>query len=105
MALQIAPLIVPEHQILISLYLFMAGTVVFSLLPSMWSSLLAFAWSLLLSIAGLGMATYACHGAGHDRCLSMLVAFTDGFALSCLQFAHMTGSKSNMALPLISREP
>jgi len=29
MALQIAPLIVPEQQILISLYLFMAGVIVF----------------------------------------------------------------------------
>tara|TARA_B100001059_G_scaffold184608_1_gene186203 strand:- start:1274 stop:1582 length:309 start_codon:yes stop_codon:yes gene_type:complete len=43
---------------------------------------------LLLSIAGLGMAIYACHSAGHDRCLSVLVAFTAGFALSCLQFAR-----------------
>ncbi len=34
------------------------------------------------------MAIYACHSAGHDRCLSVLVAFTAGFALSCLQFAR-----------------
>jgi len=33
MALQIAPLIVAERRILISLYLFMAGIILFHLLP------------------------------------------------------------------------
>jgi hypothetical protein len=36
MALQIAPLIVSEHQILISLYLFMAEIILFHLLPPIW---------------------------------------------------------------------
>jgi hypothetical protein len=36
MALQIAPLIVAERRILISLYLFMAGIILFHLLPPIW---------------------------------------------------------------------
>tara|TARA_B110000305_G_scaffold73110_1_gene81983 strand:+ start:107 stop:613 length:507 start_codon:yes stop_codon:yes gene_type:complete len=73
MALQIAPLIVPERRILISLYLFMPGILPFHLLPS---------------IAGLGAAIYARHFVGHDRGLFILVALTVCFALAKLKFAR-----------------
>jgi hypothetical protein len=36
MALQIAPLIVAESRVLISLYLFMAGAILFHLLSPIW---------------------------------------------------------------------
>jgi hypothetical protein len=92
MALQIAPLIVPEHQILISLYLFMAGIIAFNLLPSIWHSCDYLNWLLrgflLLSIAGLGTAIHTRYSAGYDWCLFVLVAFTAGFALASLQFAR-----------------
>ena len=90
MALQIAPLIVAERRILISLYLFMAGIILFHLLPSIWHSGEYLNWllggSLLVSIAGLGAAIYARDSAGHDRGLFILVAFIVGFALASLQF-------------------
>ena len=58
MALQIAPLIVAERWILISLYLFMAGVILFHLLPPIWHRGEYLDWllsaSLLVSIAGLG---------------------------------------------------
>jgi hypothetical protein len=58
MALQIAPLIVAERRILISLYLFMAGIILFHLLPSIWHNCEYLNWllggSLLVSITGLG---------------------------------------------------
>jgi hypothetical protein len=38
MAFQIAPLIVPERRILISVYLFMVGINLFYLLPPIWHS-------------------------------------------------------------------
>ena len=92
MALQIAPLIVAERRILISLYLFMAGIILFHLLPPIWHRGEYLDWllggSLLVSIAGLGAAIYARHSAGHDRGLFILVAFTVGFALASLQFAQ-----------------
>ena len=92
MALQIAPLIVAERRILISLYLFMAGIILFHLLPPIWHSGEYLDWllggSLLVSIAGLGAAIYARHFAGYDRGLFILVAFTVGFALASLQFAQ-----------------
>ena len=71
MALQIAPLIVAERRILISLYLFMAGIILFHLLPSIWHSGEYLNWllggSLLVSITGLGAAIYARHSAQHDQ--------------------------------------
>ncbi len=92
MVLQIAPLIVAERRILISLYLFMAGIILFHLLPPIWHRGEYLDWllggSLLVSIAGLGAAIYARHFAGHDRGLFILVAFTVGFALASLQFAQ-----------------
>ena len=92
MALQIAPLIVAERRILISLYLFMAGIILFHLLPPIWHRGEYLDWllggSLLVSIAGLGAAIYARHSAGHDRGLFILVAFIVGFALASLQFAQ-----------------
>ena len=92
MALQIAPLIVAERRILISLYLFMAGIILFYLLPSIWHSGEYLNWllggSLLVSIMGLGAPIYARYSAGHDRGLFILVAFTVGFALASPQFAQ-----------------
>ena len=70
MALQIAPLIVAERWILISLYLFMAGIILFHLLPPIWHRGEYLDWllggSLLVSIAELGAAINARHFAGHD---------------------------------------
>ena len=92
MALQIAPPIVAERRILISLYLFMAGVILFHLLPSIWHSGEYLNWllggSLLVLITGLRAAIYARHSAGHDRGLFILVAFTVGFALASPQFAQ-----------------
>jgi hypothetical protein len=92
MTLQIAPLIVAELQILISLYLLIAGIILFHLLPSIRHSGEYLNWllrgSLLVSIARLGAAIYSRHSAGHDRGLFILVAFTVGFALASLQFAQ-----------------
>jgi hypothetical protein len=69
-ALQIAPLIVAKHQILLSRYLFMLGIILFHLLPSIWHNGEYLNWllggSLLVSIRGLGAAIYAHHSAGHD---------------------------------------
>ena len=71
MALQIAPLIVAERRILISLYLFMAGIILFHLLPPIWHLGEYLDWllseSILVSIVGPGAAIYARHFAGHDR--------------------------------------
>ena len=57
MALQIAPLIVLERRILILLYLFMAGTILFHLLPLVSQSRDYFNWllsgALLAMIVGL----------------------------------------------------
>ena len=90
MTLLIAPLIVAKRRILISLNLFMAGTVLFHLLPSIWHRVEYLNWllggSFLVSIAGLGAAIYGRHFAGHDRRVFILVAFTVGFALASLQF-------------------
>ena len=109
MALQIAPLIVAERRILISLYLFMAGIILFHLLPSAWHSGEYLNWllggSLLVSITGLGAAIYARHYAGHDRGLFILVAFTVGFFWQACNLSNMISPESNMALPLISKEP
>jgi len=92
MALQIAPLIVAERRILISLYLFSTGIILFHLLPSIWHSGEYLNWflrgSFLVKIAGLGAAIYARHFAGHDRGVFILVAFTVGFVLARLQFAQ-----------------
>ena len=92
MALQIAPLIVAERRVLISLYLFMAGIILFHLLPPIWHLGEYLDWllseSILVSIAGPGAAIYARHSAGHDRGLFILVAFTVGFALASPQFAQ-----------------
>ena len=92
MALQIAPLIVAERRILISLCLFIAGIILFHLLPSIWHSSEYLNWllggSLLVSITGLGAAVYARQSAGHDRGSFILVAFTVGFTLASLQFAQ-----------------
>jgi hypothetical protein len=54
----------------ISLYLIMAGIILFHLLPSIWHSGEYLNWllggSLLVPIKGLGAAIYARHFAGHD---------------------------------------
>jgi hypothetical protein len=69
-ALQIAPLIVAERLILLSLYLFMVGIILFHLLPSIWHNGEYLNWllgrSLLVSIKGLGAAIYARNSAEHD---------------------------------------
>ena len=74
MALQIAPLIVLERRILTLRYLFMAGILLFHLLPVISQSDDYFNWLLrvylLAIIAGLGAAIYARHSAGHDRVFS-----------------------------------
>ena len=92
MVLQIAPLIVLERRILISLYLFMAGIILFHLMATIGHGRDYRNWllrgSLLAMIAGLGAAIYARHSAGHDRGLFILVAFTVGFALASLRFAQ-----------------
>lgn len=92
MALQIAPLIVAESRILISLYLLMAGIILSHLLPPIWHRGEYLDWllsaSLLVSITGLGAAIYARHFTGHDRGLLILAVFTFGFALASLQFAQ-----------------
>ena len=66
MALQIAPLIVLERRILIFLYLFMAGIILFHLMAMIWHGRNYLNWlllgSLLAMIAGLAAAS-----AGHDR--------------------------------------
>ena len=71
MALQIAPLIVLERRILILLYRFMAGIILFHLMASIWHGGDYFNWllhgSLLVMITKLAAATYARHRAGHDR--------------------------------------
>ena len=58
MALQIAPLIVLERRILILLYLFMAGIILFHLMATIWHDGDYLNWllwgSLLAMIAGLG---------------------------------------------------
>ena len=91
MALQIAPLIVAERRILISLYLFMAGIILFHLMPDIWHSGRYLNWLvtvfLLPSILGLGVAIYTRQSAGHDRGLFLFVVFTAGIALASLQFA------------------
>ena len=91
MAWQIAPLIVPERRILISLYLFMAGIILFHLMPDIWHSGRYLNWLvtvfLLTSILGLGVAIYTRQSAGHDRGLFLFVVFTAGIALASLQFA------------------
>ena len=62
MALQIAPLIVLERQILILLYLFMAGIILFHLMATIWHGRDYRNWllrgSMLAMIAGLGAAIY-----------------------------------------------
>ena len=67
MALQIAPLIVLERRILILLYLFMAGIILFHLMATIWHGRDYRNWllrgSMLAMIAGLGAAIYACHNA------------------------------------------
>ena len=74
MALQIAPLIVLESQILILLYLFMAGIILFHLMATIWHGGDHLDWllreSLMAMIAGLGAAIYARHNTGHDRVFS-----------------------------------
>ena len=74
MALQIAPLIVLESQILILLYLFMAGIILFHLMATIWLGGDYLNWllrgSLLAMIAGLGVTNHARHRAGHDRIFS-----------------------------------
>lgn len=74
MALQIAPLIVLERRILILLYLFMAGIILFHLMATIWHDGDYLNWllcgSLLAMIAGLGAAINARHSAGHDRVFS-----------------------------------
>ena len=66
MALQIAPLIVLERQMLILLYRFMAGIILFHLMAMIWHGRDYLNWllhgSLLTMIAGLAAAS-----AGHDR--------------------------------------
>ena len=70
MALQIAPLIVLERRILILLYLFMAGVILFHLMATIWHGRDYRNWllreSMLAMIAGLGAAIYARHSV-HDR--------------------------------------
>ena len=65
MALQIAPLIVLERQILILLYLFMVGIILFHLMATIWHRRDYRNWllrgSMLAMIAGLGAAIYARH--------------------------------------------
>ena len=65
MALQIAPLIVLERRILILLYRFMAGTILFHLMPMIWHIGNYLNWllrgSLLAMIAELAAAIYARH--------------------------------------------
>jgi hypothetical protein len=82
MALQIAPLIVAECRILILLYLFMAGIILFHLLPSIWHNGEYLNWllggSLLVSISGLRAAIFARHSAGHDRGLWPHATFLAG---------------------------
>ena len=67
MALQIAPLIVLERQILILLYLFMAVIILFHLMATIWHRRNYRNWllrvSMLAMIAGLGAAIYARHSA------------------------------------------
>ena len=82
MALQIAPLIVLERQILILLYLFMAGIILFHLMATIWHRRDYRNWllrgSMLAMIAGLGAAIYARHGA------NMIGFFNKRNALSML---------------------
>ena len=58
MALQVAPLIVLERRILILLYLFMAGVILFHLMAKIWHGGDYLNWllrgSLLAMIVGLG---------------------------------------------------
>jgi hypothetical protein len=65
MALQIAPLIVLERRILILLYLFMAGIILFHLMATICHGRDNRNWllrgSLLAMIAGLGAEIYARH--------------------------------------------
>ena len=74
MALQIAPLIVLECQILILLYLFMAGIILFHLMATIWHGGDYLNWllrgPLLATIAGLGAAIYARHSAGYNQVFS-----------------------------------
>ena len=90
MALQIAPLIVPERRILIYLYLFVAGIILFHLLPPIWHSGRHLFWVLaglaLASCVGLLAAYYARRTTGHDKGLLVAVAVTIGAALASLQF-------------------
>ena len=82
MALQIAPLIVLERRILIFLYLFMAGIILFHLMATIWHRRDYRNWllrgSMLAMIAGLGAVIYARHSAdmigfsGKRNALSML---------------------------------
>jgi hypothetical protein len=108
-ALQIAPLIVAERRILISLYLFMAGIILFHLLPSIWHSGEYLNWflsgSLLVSITGLGAAIYARHSAGHDRGGYLYWSRSPLVLLwQACNVPNMISSEPNMALPLISKE-
>ena len=71
MALQIAPLIVLARRILILLYMFMDGIILFHLMATIWHGGDYLNWllceSLLAMIAGLAAAVYARHNAGHGR--------------------------------------
>jgi hypothetical protein len=107
-ALQIAPLIVAERRILISLYLFMAGIILFHLLPSIWHSGEYLNWllggSLLVSITELGCQSMP----------AILLDMIEGYLYwlhsplvllwQACNLPNMISPESNMALPLISKE-
>jgi len=71
MALQIAPLIVPERRILIYLYLFVTGVILFHSLPALWHHgdqlVLLLSGGAFMILAAILLALYARHRSNNRR--------------------------------------
>ena len=92
MALQIAPLIVPERRILIYLYLFLTGIIFFHSLLALWHHgdqlvLLLIAGAFMI-LAAILLALYARHHAALNGAVRLLIAFILGVVVAAVQFTR-----------------
>ena len=92
MALQIAPLIVPERRILIYLYLFVTGIILFHSLPALWHHgdklVLLLTGGAFMILAAIFLALYARHHAALNRAVRLLIAFILCVVVAAVQFTR-----------------
>ena len=92
MALQIAPLIVPERRILVYLYLFVTGIILLHSLPALWHHgdqlVLLLSGGAFMILAAIFLALYARHHAALNGAVRLLIAFILGVVVAAVQFTR-----------------